>query len=645
MALNKKRFEIDGLNIDMKTVAKEIILGPKSRLIKRLESLNRSYITSDYVYGNRSLLIPVAPLGVTRTYRWKSGYKDTIRKVIEDRFNQYGKSANNLNTMLHSRPDRMRWTKERFVKELISIESDMKELRKRKVTMEDTGAQATGFYTTIMEKIQEKNVEAKMFFDAYDDLDYDMYIVGYDKAIGGKEQSLISSEGIDKYNDIREIIKFETCSLVLDVHMKNPEMIVRNREDHLQTEVGRIPLPPVSLSFNIPFRQLVNAMFTSEFGNLKICNLRDDNTSNRYYMNLVNLDYPDQMDNCAYFHDNKIRHPFISDHDDRYNDGYRMEKWTEEIQELSHVCFGNLKDDIEEAFINLDFMGLMMLLKKWQTYVCGDTSPLNNINFTFLTIPEDKYSEDFTTAISMQPKAIQHRLLYKLGASKILSTGAGLNNAESAYLFDYNTSWGQSSYDNHGCSWYVNMMKIPVNESMDYGWNIWKDNWTPHLKVMSEVIYFYNLDHEDVTNPLNLMFHWEDDGHHGNSERWEWINYYQEYQIAIAQAFIDYLDDEKCRTRTSSLYRSIKLCVDALYDESLRGNVVENNTDPIDSYRINTYGENVPILEDENNLDLPFGAITGTLTENQVQVIESEQSENDDMINQMNMMIQQRRNR
>ena len=580
----KKKIEIEDIDINMNVVAKEIVMGPKSRLVKKLDKLNSSYVTSDYVYGNRSLLVPLKPLGVTRTYRWKAGYQDTIKKVLLNRFYQYDKKSGNLRTLLVSRPERMEWTRQRFVTSLTDIELEMKELRRRKITMEDTATKAVDFYNQVISKIKDKNFEARNFFNSYPDLDYDLYITGYDEAAISAKRSIIEDSGIDKYNDIKEIIKFETSSLVMDIHLKKPEIIVKNKEDRTITEVGRIPLDPTSLSFAMPLRNIINALYTNDLGDLKLKDIKDNDQHSSYHLSLCNLTYPEHLECIGRFDgiDKGVRHPFISAHNDRYNDGFRFQKWYEDTEDegLNHVCFGNMQDEIEEAFANLDFMGLMMLLTKWQTYVVGATSPLNNISMSLLTIPEDQYSETFAKTAALQPKAIQQRILEQFGASKVMTTGSGNNHPSSAFIWDKESDWGTKSWNNQAIQWYQEKVNIKYISEMHFGWDFFIPNWIPHRHAMNKIINSEQYRIDDHLDPrLFTDYDWQNDSEYDaepeeylqriEAARWEFIRFYQENQIATAQAFVDFLDENKCRTRTCSLYQYINTFLSKLYDPSL----------------------------------------------------------------------------
>ena len=676
-----KKHSTDDVSIDMNVVAKEVIMGPKNRLVKKLDKLNSNYITSDYVYGNRSLLTPLKPIGVTNTYRWKSGYKETVTSVIIDRMLQYTKKTSNLETLLNGRPSRMEWTQKRFIKELCEIDSDMRDLRRRKITMEDTSTKSVEFLNTLVETILEKKAEADELFDNYPDIEYDMYIVGYDDAQTErhKERMLEPGDcnvGESTYNRYIEVLKYNTYHLVFDVKFLAPELIVRRAkngtENEITTEeveVGRIPLQETYLTMQVPIKSIINCMYTKNIGDFTISDVRShDNNDDRWVNDIMGV--PDNSrrrwrhDGVKAFYDNRkysLSHPFISDAADRDNDGFRFNKWLEDTpDELNHVCFGNMGDQIERSFVNLDFMGLMIDLVKWQTYVCGKTHPLNNVYRSLLSVPEEQYSEDFYKTIGCPAKELQSRLLNDLGAHESICINPMKSDRSFNNLFKWqiDTDWGNSSYDRQGLDWYRISRNIEYGPRLNYGWNIFDENWVPHRAFMNRVMNSkeYELPESENTSDYIGSYtialftdHEEYSSEKDEEAREHYIRCYKERIISIIHAFVDYLNEDKCRTRSSRFFKSLERVLSNLYgeDTEVTTEVTAQFDDIAEEIRetlVSAEDEVLPFDEDYEEYPIPnrIPVIEPETTEDQNQLcqLDSEQEMMDMM--EANMMMRRR---
>lgn len=638
----KQKHSVNDINIDMKTVAKEVIIGPKSKLVRKLEELNRNFITSSYVYGNRSLLAPLKPLGVTKTYRWQAGYKDIVTSVINDRFDQYSKKSGNLHTLLISRPSRMEWTKKRFIKAITEVDKDMQELRKRKITMEDTTEKSIEFFERVISTIQEKDDEAREFFSHYPDLDYDLYFVGHDIPQDERYRNRIDCDAT--YNNNMEILKYETYNLVLDIHMKKPEIIVRSSEDGVEKEVGRVPMDDTYITFEVPLKSIINALYTQDIGSITTKNIKGFADTDNYILRECGISQDHYRFSNGYYQSkagNLLKHPFISATGDFSNDDLRFNKWfsDEDVPyHIQNVCFGNMGDEIEEAFVNLDFMYLMMLLVKWQTYVCGRTTPLNNINESFLTIPEDKYSVDFLKTIGAKTNMMQGKLLELFGASPYIATRVlgGGNMTDHLFRWDKETSWGDRSYENRAIDWYRREYNVDYNDILHFGWDFYINGWVPNKSQMGDIICIYDMIEETEQYSFDWIFDQDDD----EEIKHLLIQFYQEYQIALVQALTDYLDSENCRTRDNKFYQNLTIFLGKVYDNTKVQDEVEQKTNQARAAlneAINSIA-NTP----EGNPDLPFGNddeddafdIEG-LDEYQIQELDSDQAMMDRMDQQM----------
>lgn len=563
-----EKFNISNFDVDMKIVANEVIMGPKNRLLQLLSELNNNFITGTYVYGNRSLLKPLEPLGVTPTYRWKSGYKDTIKRAIINRFDQWDKNSSSLRTYLRRRPERMRWSKKRFIDSLIKIEDAMKELRSANITMHSTIEKSMECYEIVMNKLQEKEIEAKEFFSNYPDIEYDLYITCHDSLnVRGEEVKLKNEWSKSKLHEALQIIKFESSSLTLDVWFKKPLLSVKSQSDNIQKLVGTIPLEETGISFKVPLKDLVSSLFTKDFGNLRksdVLSARDSNSRN-YYMDICNYPYPKGVSEVGVYGVNKsvTRHPFVSDSSDYTNNDHRLRTWIDKSRKTSHVCLGNMGDEISESFLNLDFMGLLMDLNTWSTYICGVTQPLNNINSSLLCIPEDQYSDEFVNTICLQSKMIQNNILRLLGVKDTMLNYSreSSNDEQSTFNWRMNSQWGGNSFDTNALLWYDQqnyMDPYDTNCTTHYGWDFYSDYWVPNIKQMSNVMKIHSDRPEEYYHTFLADLE-------NANDRWEWIVLYQEYQIAVMHTFVDFLNDNKCITRKSRFFKEMEEFINKVY--------------------------------------------------------------------------------
>lgn len=575
-----EKFNISNFDIDMKIVANEVIMGPKNRLLQLLSELNNNFITSTYVYGNRSLLKPLKPLGVTPTYRWKSGYKDTIKTTIINRFDQWDKNSSSLRTYLRGRPERMRWNKKRFIDSLIKIEDAMKELRSENITMNDTIEKSMECYEIVMNKLQEKEIEAKEFFSNYPDIEYDLYITCQDSlSIRGEKVKLEDEWSKSKLNEALQIIKFESSALTLDVWFKKPMLSVKSQSDDVQKLVGKIPLEETGISFKIPLKDLVSSLFTKDFGKLRksdVLSARDSNNRN-YYMDICNYPYPKGVSEVGVYGVNEsvTRHPFVSDSSDYTNNDHRLRTWIDKSRKTSHVCLGNMGDQISESFINLDFMGLLMDLNRWSTYICGVTQPLNNINSSLICIPEDQYSDEFISTICLQSKMIQNNILRLLGVKDTMLNYSREADDQSMNTFNWrmDSQWGGNAFDTNAILWYDQQNYMDPydikNCTTHYGWDFYSNYWVPNIKQMNHVMKIYSNRREEYYHTFldddNDRTELEND-----NDKWEWIVLYQEYQIAVMHTFVDFLNDNKCITRQSRFFKEMEEFINKVYTYTIK---------------------------------------------------------------------------
>jgi len=415
-----KTIEIDDYNPDLKSVSKEVIVGPKNKVMKDIETLNSQYLTRPWIYGNRSRLPILKPLGITEAFNWKRGYKQTIIEAIRSRFDQYGKVNGSLDLLLNRRPQRMEWDKKQFIKSLILIDQQLRDLRGQGVNFGNQVEKA-------MESINEIKLILKKQYKAVeefiensewkDKVELNMYITFPEVKDGWIETMNLSKHA-------KEVIKWQCSKLVFEVWYKESNIQVQSNGGNI---LGQVPLKPYGLSFGLKLEEYINLIQTKgDLQNINATNfqrrhygysrtysdlagMRAESNNNSYNWDahwpskriesvIPNGETNDYSDNY------ELLHPFLHkgsrSYSSRGSNGVTMfHKWVEQ-EDLAKtgICFGNLETEITEHLVKLDLVGLFITLTLWKRYEMGSTGPLNHISKSFHGMPS-QYSNEFSMAV------------------------------------------------------------------------------------------------------------------------------------------------------------------------------------------------------------------------------------------------------
>ena len=567
------KVEINDFDLDMETISTEIIIGPQKSIMKKVDMLNTRYLDTNYLSGNRSVLERLPKIGITRTYRWKPKYKDTIVDCLETRFDQYHKQGSNLTTMLLGRPDRMRWSKQNFVSEVIAIDNELKSLRSRKITMDDTTATAVESYRKLLEHFNRQVEISQEMLQAFPDFDLNCYI----RYAESRDPNAIN----------QELGKWNSAHLVIELRMKNTSIQVLGLDTSERACIlGKIPTGTIYTAFQVPVRGMIDAMFSKDISELKRKDI--EKTTSRY--NRMSQSERDYLDINSYSHysaaakwiapylndydstthrDRSYAHPFMTG-DERISNGFKREDasyWKEwvaedfeeydysesELNRLTmngnHVCFGNVGDDLADKACSLDIMGLINTLQSWLTYKIGTTGPLNNIAKSVLYVSPE-YHSNFIKGIGMGVNNMYSRLMKLHGMEGTLADNGNYSTqSEGIYRVEgYNASHWYKIRDVDDHSFNSNTYK-----DYYYGWDFTRPNWLPTSSAVQSVME-HNADYHDYFElPYEEEHFSEDDKKFQDLI----IQDLQEQILVEVMAVIDWLEQYECQTRDTDNYKEL----------------------------------------------------------------------------------------
>lgn len=569
----------NNVDIDIQSIATELVIGPQEKLMRQINDLNNSYITRTYMYGNRSVLEPLQPLGITHTYRWKPGYKNIILETINTRFDQYNKKTSSLETLLLNRPERMRWNKKNFISSVLDIDETLKDLRKRGINMDSTVETAVQTFDEVISLFQDRVKYAEDFLAAFDNIEIHSYIRYADM-----------QEEDNVYN---EMMKWKTASINVELKFKEPHITIYGPDRDSNTQLlAKVPTEPIYLHFEMPISHLVNGLFGKDIDDIT----HNDLTPSNKYESVTTR----QRNSGLYRFSQGVKvvgkwlgrtpdtdqrnrvyeHPFMSSVSDLYVDIEGTSYWThwgeDEEQYQNNICFGNLQDEVMNAFAKLNIIGLIQILQSWQTYRCGVTGPLNSINFAILYLDQD-YHEDLPLAIGMPIDNMYSRVLQMFGMHAGVAEGP-----TTTYRND--TQFGHSGMEwNYRSDWYEQTNYKVKSHKIVCGWDFTLDNWLPLESQVREVCddHHYKKVFQGLS-PDSLPF---DEPNYDN----------------INDAYKEIQDNYICRVQ-EGIVDEIIATVEWFYDNNCQSmNSIEFAYMVDFLYRIGYFDQEVPVLLEETN--------------------------------------------
>lgn len=572
----------DDIDIDINSIAQEIIVGPSNRVARAMMDVNNRYITCNYMSGNRSMLEPLKPLGFTRTYRWSPGYQDIIKECITNRIQQIDKKGT-IVTMFN-RMRRNDWNLQNFKDRILAIDEMLKDLRSRNVTTDSDLEIATENLQVIFDKLNEKAAEADLIFGLRDDIEHKLSFEYYND---------------ERYKDIDEeqieLLRFLTGRIRLQLHIKNPKIELHmSRLDgrEVNKKYGQLKLAQdLYMSFSLPFYPLFQSLFTTSFENLNWQDLHQDyrarNTISTY---LIRANMESNVQATSFGSDRAItawcgsknaglrNHPYVgnghsiydyTDHYSSFDDfGVRMSG--------HHVCFGNMDDTIRNAFTKLDFVELISLIEDWNRWDVYDTNPLNNIAYCITTLPAKDIDASFITdSGNFNAELVHQNLMNDIHADyKQLREDSYFSQPR----IEYNSYPIDRSYSNNVSSEHNAMHEYGnPREHTDYssvpyyGWNFSHHWWTPNQEMVRRIslpcLDIGMLDYSDYVNSDGEEV-LTDDYDTDSEDGYPWVITEKiviatmEYIYANICRVVHILDEDECITRDYGWYKQMKDVID-----------------------------------------------------------------------------------
>ncbi len=412
---------IEDYDINLNNVSKEIIVGPKNKVMKDIDSINSEYLCRSWIAGNKSRLPILNPIGITPAFNWKRGYKQTIIECINTRFHQYEKLNGDLGLILERRPSRMERDKKYFIERIVNIDNSLRQLRKDGVNFHNQVEKAGDTIDKIKEILATQYKQCLDFINNSvfkDKIDIDMYISYPLAKTEYLEKSNFEKHGVD-------VIKWQRSVLCFDVWFKDFDMEVQTGEGEL---LGKVPLQENGIHFAISLEPFVNdlqrkdltEMDTSRYGGNYY---RHGRRSAPVYSDAAGfISYVSSYNWTAYWPKTKVQayretgkeldystydgllHPFYNRSANYNHIGSAhkpFKKWLGDNQNweaLTGICFGNLETEVGNHLMKLDLVGLLITLQLWCRFTIGATGPLNSIGQSILGMPGE-YSTQFKSAV------------------------------------------------------------------------------------------------------------------------------------------------------------------------------------------------------------------------------------------------------
>ena len=558
------------INIDINSIAQEIIVGPSNRVARAMLELNNRYITCTYMSGNRSYLEPLKPVGFTRTYRWTPGYQDIIKECMTSRIMQVDKKGT-LVTMFN-RMARNDWNLKHFRERVLALDEMLKDLRSRKVTTDSDLEIASENLQVIFDKLDEKSNEADLIFGLRDDIEHKLSFEYFND---------------DRYTNVteeqKELLRFLSGRIRLQLHIKNPKIELHmsrlNGEVHNKT-YGEMKLSQdLYMSFVIPFYPLFQSLFTNDFDNLNWRDLNQDYRARQTISTyLTRAGLSNNVRGTNFSSDRSItawcgsksagyrNHPYVGNGEGTYN--YVDETSTFDSFDVQlnghHVCFGDMDESVRSALTKLDFVELISLIDDWNRWDVYDTNPLNNISYCVTTLPEKDIDPSFITDSGNFNCELVHRNLI----NDIHANYPSLNGSHCSFGFprvDYNHRNNvYSDYNDieNAMTQYGNPRENTDYASVEYhGWNFSHHWWTPNeITVRNVLLPCLQLDMLSVDDYV------DESGNVVDNENWvitdKMITVYMEYVYANLSRVVNILDEDECITRKYGYYQEMKDVID-----------------------------------------------------------------------------------
>jgi len=422
------KIEIKNREPNYKIISDTLRLGPQKEVLEDLDFINNRWMLTTWVYGNRSALTPLEPLGVTKTFRWGNGYKKKIIDCIDTRFTQFSKPTSSLPT-LFNRENKSEWYKKQFVEKILDLDYKLKGMRSNSISFLNNTETFTNSYLEFLKYFDEQSKKIEEMKEHFPSVEITMDM--YRPTDGEMNQVRINpcdSNGRELTEDEKECLKYEQTYIYQKYVFKNPKMTFIDRSD---TIIGCYELPEdIELSFIFKLDTFMN-IFMRGSGNGSIDHVNNGtipsnrNTYTRTYNNSLssrcdyntycnytsmgnyggNLNIKTDMFDIGgqrYGNNNQciVAYPYIGGRiENIMPKALRSIMMPETLAEpidynsnnCRNVCYGDLMPEFNTAFLKMDVIGILMLFNSWNSWHVTKSNPLNNIGMLFFEKTPDMY--------------------------------------------------------------------------------------------------------------------------------------------------------------------------------------------------------------------------------------------------------------
>lgn len=585
----------DDVEINLDNVSQEMIVGPSNMVAQRLSSINDRYLTARYIGGNRSMVEPIKPLSFTRTYRWSPGYKDTIKKVLWDNLYQFSKKSGSLETMFN-RERNAQYNTNHFKEQLLQVDDLLKELRSRKATTDTDVETAKGIVADLLNRMQEKMDEAELIFGLDKNIQHEFVFKYY------RNESMEDEPTEEQI----QLLRFLTGELELNLTYKNVKIPIVHSQ--LNKTYGTLEYcHDVSLTFSMPFYIVFQSLFTRDFDTLN----GNDVYGERYRIqrtidnHLLGAGLSTNRSSFRYT-DNS----FLGWGGSKEINGYRSFPYIsssnrdiEDIDRMHHVCYGNMQNDIQDSFVRLDFVSLADNISHWMSYDLYDTNPLNQLTYSFVTIPADKFNADILEDYGQFNFEYMHDKLI----ADCLPINMELFKEQSYHTGD---SWMPRNSDlQYALFAYGHMSKQDVTireKKAIFGWDCMHEGYIPNQIQVTEALKYMH-DELGMIDKDKLEL---EEGTLHYKINLPLLNRYYEFLYSVLSAVDFMLEEDKCLSRTYGHSVAIKRVIAYIEDgmPTLGKDSVQVLEEQLQEKLVNP----LQTIEVNPNADLPFGAVEVT---------------------------------
>jgi len=428
------KLEIDNRDVDYDVIQETIKLGPQKEILDDIDFINNKWICANWVYGNRSNLEPIEPLSVTKTFRWSPGYKQKVIDCLISRFDQYNKKSGNLNTLFNRRQG-AEWYRKQFEEKITQVDEKMRRLRSNNITFSDNTEAFKEGYQAFMDHFDLQKQILKRILRNNDNIEakIDLYRVSDDIL----DITNVNSHELSD-ND-KEVIKYEQTYVVAQFVFKNSEMTFVNNENKV---IGTYQLDgDIILYYCGKMDAFVNRVMASgDMNSIDVNSINSNSNHSNYYNNSISgrAGFNSRFNwglSARYTDEEKGRtNPFLID--TNYNstdmqvcsypyisqDGRgmgRSDNLPSDVQEIvkpeyttKYTCFGDLNTEIQNQFLQMNWLGVISLFSSWNTWHVTRSNPLNQIRYLFNTKTK-KVSKEIWAQIGFDEGEAFSRMRYR----------------------------------------------------------------------------------------------------------------------------------------------------------------------------------------------------------------------------------------